>query len=801
MTVIKNKGISAIYPLTDMQQAMLYHHMTNEEDEGFLVTECRLKGELSHHLFEKAWCIVAKRHEVLRNTVHWENLEKPFTVVMAEVKLDFIFLDWQNQSRDEQEKLLRESKNEIRSKPINFQKNPLSKVMLIKVDEAEHYMLWPSHHLLLDGWSGQIILTDVLNIYNSLKQGSAISLPPLLSFKSYFSWIQNQDPSEAMHFWKETFAHQQEPRLFSTAKTRSIVKPTRVFRKTLSSQSSKELNKKAKEFRITTSTLMQGLWGIALCLYFDSKDVVFGTTVSGRSVDIKNMHLMAGMFMNMQPIKISMDPGSHLKDYFTSLQQQRLKANLYDYLSLEEINNFIDRPNGRLLFDSLFIFENYPEVEKEQNGIKVIDLKSGLTTTYPITFAVVPGNQMELILTTKLDYNESSNESKLLEGIVQLVEEITTHEIDYLNDLPIFSNRKLFTNRLNVSLSKKSERGSNLDHIPPRNKVELELVEILEKTAGKGPIGVRDNFFELGINSFSAIRLFNAINKKFNTKHLPTTILEYPTVEAISELLSNGEGQKTTQWKNLVPISIKGSKKPLFCLHGAGGHVFYYNDLARNLAPERPVYALQPSGLFSGKVENRSVEQMAESYLSEIKDVSPHGPYNLLAYCFSTALGIEMSLKLKEMSEEVNLIILDSLVEQHSLKKGRFAMRFGGFIKRLLKNPLSAIKIYFLNRIEMFVTPAWQLMVASPEKKQLVRVKQQLIYAYKNYHWPSFDTPLKIILTDKGNKLFNEELINSWKSIYQGEIEILNTEGEHRYLLEEPIVKITAEKIDQSCRE
>lgn len=799
MTTTKSKDISAIYPLTDMQQALLYHHLISEDDEGSLVTECRLKGRISHQLFEKAWNIAAERHEALRNTVHWENLEKPFVVVKTELKVDFTFLDWQNHINVEMEKHLADIKNQIRFEPVNFQKNPLARVTLIRIGEEEYLMLWPTHHLLLDGWSGQVIITDVLKIYKFLDENSVPGLPPIPSYKSYLGWIQKQEKSEALLFWKEAFEHHQKSKLFSTADVKSTAITTGILRETLPAALTAALHKKASALRITMSTLIQGLWGIVLCSYFESDDIAFGTTVSGRSVDIKNIHLMAGMFMNMQPVSISLDTEANLIDWFSSLQNQRLRANQLDYQGLEEISSFIEWPVGRPLFDSLFIFENYPEVQTESGGIEVLDLKSGLTSTFPLTFTVVPGDRMELILASKLEDPDSAIGIGLLKAFIQLAEEITSRPIKLLKDLTVLTKQEYYVKRSSNDPLDNSNRDLS-DYIPARNKVELEIVSILENVLGESPIGVRDNFFDLGVNSFSAVRFLNLINKKFRTKLLPTTILEYSTVEAISALISGGEGNKIGSWKNLVPISIKGDKNPLFCLHGGGGHVFYYNELGRNLAPERPVYALQPLGLFEEKAENRSVEEMADSYLKEIREVAPQGPYNLLAYCFSTALGVEMSLKLKQASEEVNLIILDSIVEQHSLKKGRFSMRFAGFAKRFLKNPYAAIKVYVINRFEMFVLPIWQIIAASPEKKQLARVRKQLIKAYKNYHWPSFDVPLKMLLTEKENELFNEELLNSWEAIYEGEMEIIDAEGEHRYLLEEPLVKITAEKINQACK-
>ena len=799
MTAIKNKGSIAIYPLTDMQNALLYHHLVSEKDEGSLVTECRLRGKIVPQFFEEAWNTAMRRHEVLRKTVHWENLENPVIVLREDIKITLDFLDWNGLPENEQQQKLEQTRNQIWGEPVDFQKGPLGRLLLIKMNEEEHWMFWPTHHLLLDGWSGQIIISDVLKIYESLEKSKALNLPALPTYKTYLRVIRNTDNTEAIRFWKETFGNHGRRTLINPPGTDVLSTTANIDRKELRQEITESLQQKAIEFRITLSTFVQGLWALALGLEFSSNDLIYGTTVSGRSIDLDNIDLVAGMFMNMQPVRAIIKPDQPLNDWFVSLQMQRQTANQYDYQSLEQIYSAIEWPTGRPMFDSLFIFENYPGAQAKTEGIQISDVKSGLTSTYPLTFTVVPGSRMEWIIVSKMD--DPHIGSRLLERILLLAEEITNRPIEFIEELGDFSNltSDIFPGDLPDNRTYKQKKES--DYVPARNKVELQLVTIIEKVLGKGPIGVKDGFLELGVNSFSASRIFNLINKAFNSKLLPTTILEFNTVEALAELLSKSDDQKISKWKNLVPISVKGSKNPLFCLHGGGGHVFYYKDLARSLAPERPVYALQPSGLFEGKVEDLSVEEMADSYLKEIREVSPNGPYNLLAYCFSTALGVEMSLKLNQSSEEVNLIILDSIVEQHSLKKGRFSVRLAGFLKRFTQNPFSAIRTYFVNRIEMFVTPTWQKLAGSAEEKQLVRVRNQLISAYKNYHWPSFNTPLKIILTEKESDLFNKELLNSWKAIYTGDMEIVDTEGQHRYLLEEPLVKTTAEKVDRICKD
>jgi thioesterase domain-containing protein/acyl carrier protein len=190
----------------------------------------------------------------------------------------------------------------------------------------------------------------------------------------------------------------------------------------------------------------------------------------------------------------------------------------------------------------------------------------------------------------------------------------------------------------------------------PRDMLEQQLVKIWEKILCVRPVGLTDNFFELGGHSLIAVRLSSEI-KKLTGKSLPlATLFQAPTVGQLARILRR-DGW-SPQWQSLVSIQPEGSRPPLYCVHGGGGNVLFYRDLARHLGSDYPFYGLQCRGLDgNGKCLTR-VEDMASAYLKEIRELQPEGPYYLGGFCMGGSIGFEMAQQLTKEGQRVALLAM-----------------------------------------------------------------------------------------------------------------------------------------------
>jgi amino acid adenylation domain-containing protein len=192
-------------------------------------------------------------------------------------------------------------------------------------------------------------------------------------------------------------------------------------------------------------------------------------------------------------------------------------------------------------------------------------------------------------------------------------------------------------------------------YAPPVDELERRLVAIWEEALGRHPIGVTDDFFELGGTSLLAARVHARIEDEFHRLPSPA-LFTASTVRQLAAHVRQAGASSTS--RSLIPMRLGGERPPLFVVHEASGTVFFFRKLVQRLAPDQPVYGLQASGLNGDPVTHTRIEEMAAAYLDEIRRVQPVGPYYLLGYCVGGLVAYEMALRLQQQGEEVALLAM-----------------------------------------------------------------------------------------------------------------------------------------------
>jgi pyochelin synthetase len=154
----------------------------------------------------------------------------------------------------------------------------------------------------------------------------------------------------------------------------------------------------------------------------------------------------------------------------------------------------------------------------------------------------------------------------------------------FLDRFPLTANGKVDRKALPAPARPKAGGGGSKSSAG--DFLEAQLTHLWEKTLGVRPVGPNDNFFELGGTSMMAVRLFSELRQRFGKSLSLSTLFQAPTVAKIAGLLrSSGYAPS---WASLVPIQPGGSKPTFYCVHGAGGNVLMFRELAERMAPDVP---------------------------------------------------------------------------------------------------------------------------------------------------------------------------------------------------------------------
>jgi amino acid adenylation domain-containing protein len=193
-------------------------------------------------------------------------------------------------------------------------------------------------------------------------------------------------------------------------------------------------------------------------------------------------------------------------------------------------------------------------------------------------------------------------------------------------------------------------------HAPPENSVHAHLIEIWEEVLNRKPIGIRDDFFEIGGHSLLAARVIALTTERLGHRLPFAEFFANPTIEAHTRsLFTSGVAVRQIPYAVINPA---GRQTPVFFFHGdfVGGG-FFCKTLANKIGSDRPFYAIHPHGLQGDDVP-LTIEAMAESRLKTIREVRPHGPYIIGGYCNGGLAAYHAARMLRAAGEEVTVLFL-----------------------------------------------------------------------------------------------------------------------------------------------
>jgi natural product biosynthesis luciferase-like monooxygenase protein len=351
------------YPLSPMQQGMLYHNLARESGVDIEQIVCSLREDLNVEAFENAWADVAGRYEVFRTSFAWEGLDEPVQRVQPHVALALDVQDWRKLSGAEQQERLNAFLEQDRGRGFNLNQAPFVRLTLLRLGEADYTFIWTLSHAMMDGRSFTQVLAEVFDSYDARRDDRTVAPESPRDYRDYIDWLHNRDATRDESFWRRMLKGFTAPTPLPATRPSGVENSQRGDRGEQSIElpvaTTSTLRVLAEQSGLTLNTMVQGAWALLLSRYSGERDVVFGATRACRRSSVEGADSMVGLFINTVPMRVQVSPGKPLLEMLTEIRDQHVAIRDYEHTPLVKIQQWSDIPGGSPLFESIVVFENY----------------------------------------------------------------------------------------------------------------------------------------------------------------------------------------------------------------------------------------------------------------------------------------------------------------------------------------------------------------------------------------------------------------------------------------------------------
>ncbi|OUL26116.1 non-ribosomal peptide synthetase [Nostoc sp. 106C] len=440
---MNKKNIENIYPLSPTQQGILFHTLYAPKSGVYVVQSCyTFSKTLNIAAFKQAWQQVINQHPILRTSFYWKQHKEPFQVVHRNVELPWQQHDWQEFSVSEQQEKLEAFLQADRQQGFDISHAPLMRLTLIQVAKETYHFIWSSHHLILDGWSGALILQQVFQAYEALCHGQVVALSRCRPYADYIAWLKQQDLSQAEAFWRKVLQGFTAPTQLRVSSSANDATGYDEQSLKLSPATTAALKSLARQHKVTVNTLVQGAWAILLNRYSGEEDVVFGATSAGRPPALVGSDSMVGLFINTLPVRVQVSGDELLIPWLQKLQAQQVEAQQYEYSPLVQVQGWSEVPRDLPLFESILVFENYPvdaSLKVWATEMQIHNVRSVETTNYPITIKAGVGTELALEIVSDRFRFDTATITRMLGHLQTLLEGMVANPHQSLSSLPLLT--------------------------------------------------------------------------------------------------------------------------------------------------------------------------------------------------------------------------------------------------------------------------------------------------------------------------------------------------------------------------
>ncbi|MCR5686241.1 MAG: amino acid adenylation domain-containing protein [Lachnospiraceae bacterium] len=385
--------IEYVCPTSPVQQGMLsLARMFPEQSYYFEQTVISLKNVKLVNSLKERIKAVEEQFDVLRASIVSADKDQSYMVVRKNPVTLYTEQDLSALKGDARSEALRKLVDEDRARGFDYEKEPLFRTGVFKLSKNEYAVLFSYSHIILDKWSTDMLFARML----SSGTGEGQSTLSSGRFLDYVKWLKRQDLEAGREYFKSLFEGCASCATLPAKSGASDGEGFETYRFAIPEEYALNMERLAREHKVTVSCCLLYIWGRMLNEANNTKDAVFGYTMSGRTDTIPGIEHMAGNFINTLPVRIGCDTDSDIGTALKSIQEQVSMTEKYAYFPIGEIQK-ASRARHRLI-EHFLTYQNTPDAVRENDASQELYSFNRSVQAFSVSAGRVPGEGIVLFM-------------------------------------------------------------------------------------------------------------------------------------------------------------------------------------------------------------------------------------------------------------------------------------------------------------------------------------------------------------------------------------------------------------------
>jgi len=414
------------FRLSPVQAAMLFQHAAAKDGRAYVEQlSFSVRGPVDAELMEGCWRRVVAAQPMLRSVFIWKGVRSPVQVALLREANCWRCEDLRSLSAMDREAAIgARSEAELR-RGFEVDRLSLSRVTAFQVGEDLWRLVWTAHHLIVDGWSMQVVLRDWTALLVGGTSTEERRCRGIVKWRQYLAWLESMRLA-GQEFWTDRF------------RLEAGIYPSESARKRSGAYSERHveledllpsLKDAAKAKEVSLATYIHLAFARALSRIFASEHIIFGTAVSGRKSSFPDILELVGPLATILPVRYS-SGNRGVEDSLVIMEQELRTVESADGVALSDIARWIKAVAVRRVTHCVLSVQNHTVLQSKNNSaVELTDFRIRLSRTqFPVTVYVGVGHHATATAVYDAEWMGDMEIGRLLSVLVEEMQTLLNND-------------------------------------------------------------------------------------------------------------------------------------------------------------------------------------------------------------------------------------------------------------------------------------------------------------------------------------------------------------------------------------